>query len=191
MPKADFKMVIAVQVWALVLQPDHWYPWVLHLFTIVFFFLSHSSWVVHLHRAECKTGAQIYVPSALGHARQLLWKSITLSLRRAPTRKMPPYKFGIYNEILSFLNDLFLLICCCCCCCFSCTNIHCYIVWGRRCQFSLRHDKISRNTPLAVPHCFNIVLFNKKMTPSAWMTTPKWTINILYIRKSWELKYAT
>lgn len=113
MPKAGFKVVIAMQVRALVLQPDHWYPWVLHLFTIVFFFLGHSSWVVHLHRAECKTGAQIYAPSALGHACQLLWKSITLSLRRAPTRKMPPYKFGIYNETLSFLNDLFLLICCC------------------------------------------------------------------------------
>lgn len=63
-------------------------------------------------------------------------------------------------------------------------NIQYDIILSGRWQLSLRHDKIVRNTPPAVPHCFNIVLFNKKMTPSVWMTTLKRVINIPYIRKS-------
>lgn len=65
--QAGFTIIIAMQVWVLVLQADHG----TQALTVVFFFLSHSSSVVHLHGAECKTGAQIYPPSALGHACQL------------------------------------------------------------------------------------------------------------------------
>lgn len=115
-----------------------------------------------------------------------------ISLKRSHM-KSAPYKFGSYNETLYFLNNIILLcflssfgfcVLFCFVFYFYYMNIQCYIILGGRWQLSLRHDKISRNTPLAVPHCFNIVLFNKKMTPSAWMTTPKWTINILYIEKS-------
>lgn len=109
------------------------------------------------------------------------------------SKELPHEKFPHVSLELTMLH-FFLTICfywdffsvCLC----LCANIQHDIILSGRWQLSLRHDKIVRNTPPAVPHCFNIVLFNKKMTPSVWMTTLKWTINILYIRKSWKLKYT-
>lgn len=176
-----------MQVWVLVLQPDHGTQescicsWLYSFFSV-----TAVQWSTYTEQ-NVKTGTQIYAPSALDHACQLLYKSITLSLWRVPTWKMPPCKFGTYNATFFFLNGLVLLgfffF-------FVQKKVQYDIILGGRWQLSLRDDKIARNTPPAVLHCFNIVLFNKKMTPSAWMTTPKWTINIPYIRKSWKLKYT-
>lgn len=121
------------------------------------------------------------------HANFYINQSLYLS-EEFPHEKCPRVSLELTMQHFFFLNGLVLLgffffF-------FVQKKVQYDIILGGRWQLSLRDDKIARNTPPAVLHCFNIVLFNKKMTPSAWMTTPKWTINIPYIRKSWKLKYT-
>lgn len=128
-------------------------------------FMHHLPLVMHAN--FCKNQS-LGLSEKLTHEQ---WLHVNLELRMKHVQK----KKSDFSEI--FLVGFWVWVF------FFGTNIR-YDILGGRWQISLRHDKIARNTPPAVLHCFRILLFNKKMTPSAWMTTPKWTINIPYIRRS-------